>query len=111
MARGFNLTAILGDLATAVTATGTTQAGAAPMPAGFAIVDTVTSSADGVILRAQGPMTVSGVANTDSADNLMVYPWSGASFNGGTADLPLTLPPNKSALFVEMSSTKIMAFF
>ena len=111
MARAFNLKSIIGDTGSAMTAAGTTQGTATELPAGIVAVGTVTSSANGVKLRAQGPGTMSIVSNEDSADDLMVYPWSGASLNGETADLALTLPSGRAALFVEITATKIAAIY
>lgn len=107
MARAFNLKTIIGDTGSAVTAAGTTQGTATSLPAGIVAVGTVTSSAQGVILRAQGPGTMSVVSNEDSVEDLKVYPWSGASLNGATANLPLVLPTKMAAIFVEITSTKI----
>lgn len=109
MARAFNLQSIIGDTSSGATAAGTTQGGATPLPAGLVSFGTVTSSANGALLRAQGPGTISVVSNADSSDNLKVYPWSGAAINGGTADAPLELPYGRAALFVELTSTKIAA--
>jgi hypothetical protein len=111
MARGFLLNAIIGDTSTAISAAGTTQSGATPIPAGLVSVGTVTTSANGVLLRAQAATTVSVVVNEDTAEDLLVYPWSGASINGATADLPMTLPSGRGALFIELSATKIAAIF
>lgn len=107
MARGFNLKTIVGDTSSAVTAAGSTQGGATPAPAGIFAVGTVASSADGVLLRAQGPGTFSIVSNEDSLEDLKVYPWSGAAFNGKTADLPTVVPSGKAVIFVEITATKI----
>lgn len=109
MARSFNLKYINGDTTTGVTAAGATQGAATPMPAGLVAVSTVASGADGVLLRAQGPGTISVVSNEDSLEDLKVYPWSGAAINGKTADLPMTIPSGKAVMFIELNATKISA--
>ena len=109
MARAFNLKTIIGDSSSAVTAAGTTQGGATALPAGIVAVGTVTTVANGVILRAQGAGTIQIVSNEDSSEDLKVYPWSGAAFNGSTADAAMTVPAGKAAMFIEVTSTKIIA--
>jgi hypothetical protein len=51
------------------------------------------------------------VCNADSADDLNVYPWSGAQLNGATANLPVTLPAGRSAWFFVHTQTKIACFY
>lgn len=111
MSRQFNKKYILGDWQVGFTATGTTAATAATLTADNVWVDVVTSSANGVILKAAGPGETKSVVNADSADNLYIYPPSGASFNGATADYPVMIPAGAAAWFMHLSPTKIAAFF
>lgn len=109
--RQFNAKYILGDWNDAQSAAGTTQATATTLTADNNWVATVTASANGVILKERPPGSFMSVTNADTADNLNVYPWSGANFNGATANLPVTLAPNKSAWFFVHTQTKISASF
>lgn len=105
--RQLNLQYMLGDSATGVTAAGTTAATATTLTADHSLVETVTSSANGVILKPGSARDIRSVHNADSADNLFVYPPSGAQFNGLTADFPLMLPAGHGAFFFFYSSAKI----
>ena len=105
MARAFNLKSIIGDVST-MTAAGSSQSDAQPLAAGMVEV-TAVGAGEGVLLRAQGPGTISVVSNADDTQALNVYPWSGAAFNGKTANLPLVLAYGDAAMFVEISATKI----
>jgi hypothetical protein len=109
--RQFNAKYILGDWEAAQSAAGTTSATATTLKADHNWVATVTDAANGVILKAAPPGSVLSAVNADAGQAMNVYPWSGANFNGATADLPVTLPPNTSALFFVHSNTKIAAFF
>jgi hypothetical protein len=86
---------------------GTTQATASPTLADHVSVPTVTAGA-GVILHPGNISDLRSVANADQATQLLVYPPVGSRFNGITANLPLTLPPAKAALFVFTAPTTIM---
>lgn len=105
--RQFNLAYMYGDSATGVSAAGTTAATATTLTTDWSYVETVTSAANGVILRAGSAREIKGVFNADSADNLFVYPPSGSVFNGFTADFPVMIPAGHGALFFYFSSTKI----
>lgn len=105
-----------GDFATGVTAAGTTQGTATTLPANHCIVTTVTDAANGVVLKALARGEVFSVANGDGAgavggQALKVYPPSGASFNGMTANDPITLPPGFCAQGRFVSNTAIMVSF
>lgn len=105
--RQFNLAYIYGDTATGVTAAGTTAATATTLTADHSYVETVTSSANGVIFKAGSAREIKTVFNADSADGLYVYPPSGSQFNGFTADFPVLIPYGHGAIFFYFSSTKI----
>lgn len=89
---------------------GTTQATASACLADHVSVPTV-SAGSGVILTPGNASDIRSVTNASQTMQLLVYPPSGTAFNGITADLPLTLPPAKGALFVFTSPTTIMAIF
>ena len=111
----FNRQYVLGDFVTGVAAAGTTAATATALPADHCYVSTVAAGADGVILvqTRDGMMkTVANAVDTvSSVVALKVYPWSGAAFNGQTADEALVLPAGKGALFFCHTPTKITAIF
>jgi hypothetical protein len=109
MSRQFNSKYILGDWETGQAAAGTTGATATTLTADHNWVATVTAAARGVILKSRPPGSFMSVTNADSADNLFVYPWSGANFNGGTTDDYIMIPSKGTAWFFVFSSTKISA--
>ena len=106
-----NLKYINGDWATGLTAAGTTQGTATTATADHIEVTTVTSSDYGVILKAGSAGQDRSVINADATEVLYVYPWSGAAFNGQTADAPLALPAGRAAWFKILSPTKIVAIY
>lgn len=105
--RQFNAKYILGDWEAGQSAAGTTAATATTLTADHNWVATVTASARGVILKQRPPGSFMSVTNADSVDDLDVYPWSGASLNGATADLPITIPKARTAWFFVFSPTKV----
>lgn len=96
-----------GDFATGVSAAGTTQSDATTLPANHCEVSTVTAGS-GVIVKAYARGEVFSVSNADANDPLLVYPPSGASFNGATADLPATVPARGACFGRFITSTKII---
>lgn len=108
--RKFNAKYILGDWETAQAAAGTTAATATTLNADNNWIATVASANQGVILKAHSPGETASVVNAAATNNLLVYPPSGSNFNGATADLPVTLPAGRAALFFWVSNTKIAAF-
>lgn len=109
--RQFNSKYILGDSETGQAAAGTTAATATTLTADHNWIATVTSAAAGVILKERPLHSFMSVTNADSTDALSVYPWSGANFNGATADYPVVLPANTTAWFFVFSNTKISCMF
>lgn len=95
---------------TAQPSAGTTQATASACLADHVSVPTVSAGA-GVILGAGNASDLRSVTNASQTTQLLVYPPVGSQFNGITANLPLTLPPAKGALFIFTSPTTIMAIF
>ena len=93
----------VGGVTTGLTA-GTTQtaAGATALTGAINTVTVVGTDNDGVILpagRGQGDRVV--VANLDAAQDIKVWPNSGASINGGTADTALVVGQQQVAEFVQ----------
>jgi hypothetical protein len=91
-------------------AAGTTQATASSCLADHVNVPTVVAG-EGVILTPGNGSDLRSVANGSQTVSLLVYPPVGSQFNGITANLPLTLPPAKGALFVFTSPTTILTVF
>ena len=96
---------VIGDAAATMTAAGTTSGTAATMTADHVKVTVVTSSADGVILRAAAAGEIFSVCNADATEALKWYPPSGASFNGQTADLPAVIPAGDAAIAICINAT------
>lgn len=107
--RQFNLNYMLGDTETGQSAAGTTQATATALTADHSWIATCANNA-GVILTERPLRSIMSVTNA-TTNNLNVYPWVGASLNGATANLPLTLSPNMSGWFFVVSQTKVSANF
>lgn len=93
----------------AQTAAGTTSATAAELVADHVWVASVSAGA-GVRAKPADSGLVT-VTNADATNALKVYPPSGASLNGLASDLPLLLPPQRSALLVYVTPTKVTAIF
>lgn len=111
MARQFNLKYINGDWDAAhAAAAGTTQATATLLTAQHAYVTTVGDGA-GVRLKPHEPGTWCTYANADAEQDLMVYPPTGFSFNGNTANVGLMLPAGRGGLFMFVGPTQIIAVF
>lgn len=91
------------------TSAGTTSTDAAELVADHVWLASVASGS-GVRLKPADSGIVT-VTNADATNALKVYPPSGASLNGVTADLPLLLPPQRSALLVYVTPTKVTAIF
>lgn len=101
-----SLTSTLARLnASSVAAAGSAQGSAALLAEGGNAV-TASDGTKGVIL----PVAVAGalvlVANTVSAQNLKVYPASGATINYGSADAAVTVAGQKQILFWAQSATQ-----
>lgn len=109
MPRGFTLGSIEGDTVITLTAAGTTAATATTVTADHIMVDVVTASARGVILKTMDAGQEAWVSNGDSTETLFVYPPSGMKFNNQTADLYCSIPAGKSAAFKFLNATHIIA--
>lgn len=101
---------VIGNTSAGVAAAGTTAATATPCPADHISVTSGTLG-QGVILAAGNPSQIRSVGNNTgtavSGVSILVYPPSGAAFNGGTADAPLNLPPGMAAMFMFVTSLVI----
>lgn len=109
MARNFTLGAIEGDTVVSMTATGITAATAATVTADHVMVDVVTTTNRGVILRAMDAGQEAWISNGDSTEALYIYPPSGCKFNNQTADLHVLVPYGKACSFKFLNATHIIA--
>ena len=91
---------ICGSRALTITAAGATSATATELTCAVNVVTTCTEGASGVILPVNDIGDSIAVINATSA-NLRVYPPSGGSLNGGTADVPFTMGHNSAADFYQ----------
>lgn len=94
-----------GDIGQVTAAAGTTQSDATTLAANHVEVGTATAG-QGVILTAYPAKEVFTVLNT-SGVSLLVYPPSGAAFNGGTANDALNLPDGTACFGRFLTSTTI----
>lgn len=89
---------------------GTAQSGAAAISQNMTIV-TATGGATAFVLPAaiagSGPLVVYNSSGTSA----LVYPGSGKTFNGGSADAALTLPTLRSLVIFKTDATNWIAFF
>lgn len=100
---GLAAQAILGSRSLTVSAAGATQATATALSSAFNVVTTCTEAASGVLLPVNDLCDEIIVVNATTA-NLRVYPPSGGSFNGGTANVPLTMGPNTRNTFYQIGT-------
>ena len=99
---------IFGDASVALTAIGTTAATAATVLADWQMVDVVTSTNYGVILRAMNAGESGGVSNGDATEALWVYPPTGMKFNNQTANLQYIVPQGKAIYYTFLNATHIL---
>ena len=95
--------AALGSIASGLSAAGTTQATATALTRATNVVTTCAQLA-GVRLPVCGAGDRIHVAN-NTAVNLLVYPPTGGSLSGRTANLGAVLAPNSAADFVSTDGT------
>jgi len=102
---------MVGDVASGLTATGSTQGTALAITANFNQFTTVAAST-GAVLPALSSSPQLGVTNGDSievfnagANALAVYPPSGSSINGLSANIAISVPANKGARFIMLTPT------
>lgn len=107
--RQFNQKYVNGDVAATLSAAGTAQSDATAVTAAHCYVTTVAQNA-GVKLVAREQGFEFSVANAQSTNTLLLYPWSSSAFNGASADdLPIAIPPNGAAWCKVVNSTEIIA--
>ena len=97
---------LVGGVTTGLTA-GTTQtaAGATALTGALNTVTVVAADNDGVILpagRGQGDVVV--VANLDAAQDIKVYPNTGGSINGGSANAALVVGQQQVVQLVQIGT-------
>ena len=102
--------AILGDISTAVSAAGTTQATATLLTASVSVV---TTCAAGAGVRLPVTPTVSArdrlTAANHTANTLACYPPTGGKLGAQTTNAPALIAPGKSADFVCLDGTNYAA--
>jgi len=99
---GLSSTAIAGDVAAGLTATGTNAGTSTQLSAVYNVVTVVTSSAAGVKLPTVEIGALCFVANDDSADSLTVYPQTGSTIDGAAS---VAVAAGKRRFFVGTSAT------
>jgi hypothetical protein len=83
-----------------ITATGTNQATAYPLgPHKLAVHVTSVPSGTGVILPSPRVGSIVLIRNDDGSNSLSVYPPSGGTINGGSANAASTVTAGSSATF------------
>ena len=100
---GGTTTAICGDVANTLTATGSTQATALALSAVFNRVST-TAASTGVILPPAETGAMMVVAN-DGANSLQVYCQTGSTIDGVAAATGVAIATTKRRIFVGISPT------
>lgn len=102
--------AVLGELSTAISAAGTTQAGATLLTTATSIVTTVAAGS-GVRLPVTPAVSAGDrlhVAN-HGANTLAVYPPTGGALSANTANVPAMVAAKKSADFLCIDGTNYSA--
>lgn len=89
---------------------GTAQAGAALISQNMTIV-TATGGATAIVLPAAIPGSGPLVIYNSSGTSALIYPGSGKTFNGGSADAALTLPTLRSLVIFKTDAANWCAFF
>ncbi len=102
---------VFGDFAASVAAAGTTTTDAQVLPSNHCIVSSATDgSAEGVRMKSGNSLSERSVSNQATV-GILVYPPTGAAFNGAAADLPINLPPGRAVKAIFVTSLKITAIF
>ena len=102
--------AVSGSRSLTVSAAGTTQATATDLTSAVNVITTCTEAASGVQLPVNDIADKITVINA-TAVNLRVYPPSGGAFNGGTANVPMTLGANRGAEFYQTGTANYGAAY
>jgi hypothetical protein len=93
------LLSLLGGYESAVTSAGSTYADAAELTGAINLITSVAASSGVKLPNAYGPGAVVMCRNTD-ADTVVVYPPTGGTINGGSANGGVNLAQNKTGLFL-----------
>jgi len=105
---GLVVQAISQDVATAISAAGTTQGTATELTAHVNVVSTVASGA-GVILYSKSVPVDSQVIFNAGANELIVYPVSSAKINSLPVNTGVILPTNTAMEVIMVSTTQHIA--
>lgn len=89
---------------------GTAQVGAAAITQDMTTV-TAAGGATAFVLPAAIPGSGPLVIYNSSGTSALIYPGSGKTFNGGSADAALTLPTLRSLAIFKTDTTNWIAFF
>lgn len=92
------------------TSAGTSQT-TATTAAGDDVYLASVSSGTGIVLQGGNPGDIIWVTNGDTTNALLVYPPSGAAFNGSSANAAVTVPAAHSAMFKFITNNIIGALF
>lgn len=92
--------AIAGSRSLTVTAAGTTAATATALTSAVNVITTCTEAACGVILPVNDIADSIVVINATGL-NVRVFPPTGGAFNGGTANVPVTMGANRGTTFYQ----------
>jgi len=90
--------------------TGSDETDAAQLEFGFTVV-TGADGTKGVILPAANPGAWLAVYSATATNGLKIYPASGESINGGTADVAITIEGKTLALFAATATGNWAAMF
>jgi hypothetical protein len=101
------VTNIVGDVASGLTATGSSQSTAYDLTTAISEFTTVASST-GAQIMATDPGDAVFVYN-GGANTLSVYGQTGESIQNGAANAAFSVAANKGALFIKVSSTRFAA--
>ena len=101
---GFTVEALCLDVASALTATGTTQADAYSLAAATNAFSTVASGT-GAVLYSDAVPGDSQLVYNGGANALKVYPPSGEKLNALATDAAMTLAVNTACQFTKLTST------
>lgn len=88
----------------ALTATGTTQGGAAALVNRFTTVTPVAGGAAGVLLASADLYGNTRIVDNVGAAAVNVYPESGGTIDGQAANLPVVVGPYQTAVFVKTAA-------
>lgn len=98
------LAGLIGNLPSAKTGVGTSQAGATPLTTNFTVL-TASGGATAFLLptvpAGSGPYVVANQSGTTA----LIFPPSGGSVQGGSTDASFSVATNKTAMFWKISST------